>query len=407
MADETQTKPKTKPKTKTKTKPKTLGGVSAVLRKGALFGESTGPSELQMVAPTAGAHSGFVYHGGPVIGCSQVYATFWGDQWLTDPASTVRAGRLAQYLKDLLASNYMNILSQYGCGNGAGGAGLFFRSGFVSGVPAQIDETAIHTTLQNCINAGAIPEPNDTGVKRATPAVMIFLADNIAVNSANLGAVMCEQSGDSAFGYHYFFQTVAGNHMYYSVIPGLTDACLRNSCQSDQTCSLHLAETQEQRQTQVASHEYSEMVTDPELSGWYEAGAENGDICNGESATITVGANTWTVQRMYSKFDDINSNGASYCVVAPAAPIPELSGGPAAGLTAAAQLQLMQPGTFDRLLPLPTFHHDAAKNTTEVQAEDQQRYVRQMFFPLASNIVGDLSGFLDQIAATARAGIKE
>jgi hypothetical protein len=67
----------------------------------------------------------------------------------------------------------------------------------------------------------------------------------------------------------------------------------------------------------------------------------------------------------------------------------------------------MQPGTFDRLLPLPTFHHDAAKNTTEVQAEDQQRYVRQMFFPLASNVVGDLSGFLDQIAATARAGIKE
>ena len=177
----------------------------------------------------------------------------------------------------------MNILSQYGSGNGAGGAGLFFRSGFVSGVPAQIDETTIHATLQNCINTGAIPEPSDAGVKRATPAVMIFLADNIAVNSANLGAVMCEQTGDSAFGYHYFFQTAAGNHMYYSVIPGLTDACLQNSCPSDQTCSLHLAETQEQRQTQVASHEYSEMVHNPELSAWYEPGAENGDICNGES----------------------------------------------------------------------------------------------------------------------------
>ena len=96
----------------------------------------------------------------------------------------------------------------------------------MGGVPAQIDETAIHTTLQNLINSGAIPEPNDTGVKRATPAVMIFLADNIAVDSANLGAVMCEPSGDSAFGYHYFFVTTAGHHMYYSVIPGLTDACL-------------------------------------------------------------------------------------------------------------------------------------------------------------------------------------
>ena len=391
----------------TQTESKTFGGVSAVVRHGALHGESTGPSDLQAVSPTAGAHSGFVYHGGPVIGCSQVYATFWGDQWLTDPASTVRAGRLAQYMKDLLASQYMNILSQYGCGNGAGGAGLFFRSGFVSGVPAQIDETTIHSTLQNCINSGALPEPNNSGVKRSTPAVMIFLADNIAVNSANLGAVMCEPSGDSAFGYHYFFVTAAGNNMYYAVIPGLTNACLTNSCASDLTCSLHLAETQEQRQTQVASHEYSEMVSDPELSAWYEPGAENGDICNGESATITVGANTWTVQRMYSKYDDINSNGASYCVVTPPTPIPELAGGPASGLTAATQLQLMPPGSFDRLLPLPTFHHDAAKNTTEVQAEDQQRYMRQMFFPLDQSVVGDIGGFLNQVAATIRAGLKE
>ena len=391
----------------TQTKSKMFGGVSAVVRHGALFGESTGPSDLQMVAPTAGAHSGFVYHGGPVIGCAQVYATFWGDQWLTDPASTVRAGRLAQYMKDLLASQYMNILSQYGCGNGAGGAGLFFRSGFVGGVPAQIDETAIHTTLQNLINSGTIPEPNDTAVKRSTPAVMIFLADNIAVDSVNLGAVMCEPSGDSAFGYHYFFVTTAGHHMYYAVIPGLTDACLQNSCPSDQTCSLHLAETQEQRQTQVASHEFSEMVTDPELSAWYEPGNEIGDICNGESATITVGANTWTVQREYSKFDDINSNGASYCVVAPAEPDPGTRWRPGrrpdgrspAAADAARQLR--------PTLATATFRHDAAKNTTEVQAEDQQRYVRQMFFPLDQSVVGDLGGFLDQIAGTVRAGLRE
>jgi hypothetical protein len=149
------------------------------------------------------------------------------------------------------------------------------------------------------------------------------------------------------------------------------------------------------------------MVSDPELSAWYEPGAENGDICNGESATITVGANTWTVQRMYSKYDDINSNGASYCVVAPAAPIPELAGGPTAGLTAADRLQLMQPSTFDRLLPLPTFQHDAAKKKTTVKTEDQQRYVRQMLFPLDNNVVGDLGGLLDQIAATVRAGLKE
>ncbi len=376
------------------------GGVSATARQGALRGAAEAPSELQIMTPTAGLHTNFTYHGGPVVGCAQVYATFWGDQWLTDPGSTQRAGRLAQYMKDLLASNYMNILSQYGCGNGAGGAGIFVRSGFVTGVPSDLDETSIHTTLQNCINGGAIPEPNDNGIKRATPVVMIFLADNLTVDSANLGAVMCEPQGDTAFGYHYFFQTAGGNHLYYAVIPGLTDACLQRSCSSDASCSLHLSETQEQRQTQVASHEYAELVSDPELSAWYEPGAENGDICNGESATITVGTNTWTVQRMFSRYDDIQTNGASSCIVDPANPIPELAGGPVAGLTPAAQMALLPPGTFDRLLPLPPFRHAADKKTTTVDRSDAQRYVRQMFHPLTHQaVLGDASSLIADITA--------
>jgi hypothetical protein len=374
--------------------------VSATLRQGALEGAQEGPAELQMAAPTAGVHTNFTYHGGPVINCAQVYTTFWGDQWLSDPASTQRAGRLAQFMKDFLASKYMNILSQYGCGNGAGGAGIFVRSGFVTGMPTDLDEITIHSTIQGLINANVIPEPNDTGTKRATVALMIFLADSLTVNSANLGAVMCEPAGDTAFGYHYFFQTAAGNHAYYSVIPGLTDACLQRSCSNDASCSLHLSETQEQRQTQVASHEFSEMVSDPELSAWYEPGAENGDICNGEAGVITVGPNTWTVQRMYSKFDDIQTNGASFCVLEPNNPIPELAGGPASGLSAAAQLKLLPPGTFDRLLPLPPFRYAADTDVAHVEAADAQRYVRQLFFPLThTDVLGDASALITGLTA--------
>ena len=109
-----------------------------------------------MAAPTAGVHSNFTYHGGPVINCAQVYATFWGDQWLSDPSSTQRAGRLAQFIKDFLASKYMNVLSQYGCGNGAGGAGIFVRSGFVTGVPTDLDETSIHSTISSGISASHV-----------------------------------------------------------------------------------------------------------------------------------------------------------------------------------------------------------------------------------------------------------
>jgi hypothetical protein len=382
---------------------RTYGGVAANLRQKALQGatvaEGMEGTDLAAAQPVAAGHPNFTYHGGPVISCSTVFASFWGDQWLSDPATTQRAGRLAQFLKDLLASKYMNILSQYGAGNGAGAAGIFVRSGFISSVPNNLDETSIHTTIQNCINAGVVPEPGNP----SNMAFMIFLADDIAVNSANLGAVMCEPNGDTAFGYHFFSTTTAGNPFYYSVVPGLTDTCLKRSCPSDASCSLHLTETQEQRQTQVTSHEYAEMVTDPQLTAWFEPGAENGDICNGESATITVGPNTWTVQRMYSKFDDINSNGAVQCVVEPANPIPKLAGGPASRLDLATQLKLMAPDSLTRLLPLPNFHFDAKTQAHRLDDKDVTAYVQRLFSPLKpAHVVGNLSELLTAAAAVVK-----
>jgi hypothetical protein len=382
---------------------RTYGGVAANLRQKALQGATVAAgmenTDLAAAQPVSAGHPNFTYHGGPVISCSTVYASFWGDQWLSDPAATQRAGRLAQFLKDLLASKYMNILSQYRAGNGAGAAGIFVRSGFISSVPNDLDENSIHSTIQNCINAGVVPEPGNP----SNMAFMIFLADDIAVNSANLGAVMCEPNGDTAFGYHFFYTTTAGNPFYYSVVPGLTDACLKRSCPSDASCSLHLTERQEQRQTQVTSHEYAEMVTDPELTAWFEPGAENGDICNGESATLTVGPNTWTVQRMYSKFDDINSNGAVQCVVEPANPIPKLAGGPASRLHLATQLKLMAPDSLTRLLPLPSFHFDAKTQAHRMDDKDVTAYVQRLFAPLKpAHVVGNLSELLTAAAAVVK-----
>jgi hypothetical protein len=141
--------------------------------------------------------------------------------------------------------------------------------------------------------------------------------------------VLCEPTNDNAFGYHNFFTTTAGHKFYYAVIPALTDLCLQESCGQDTGCSLHLAQTQEQRQTQVASHEFAEMTTDPELNAWLDPQAgENGDICNGESSVITVGADSWTVQRTYSKADDMATGGQSYCLATAPAPIPPLKPGP-------------------------------------------------------------------------------
>lgn len=294
-----------------------VGGVSAVLPEP----PSTDTGDLQARAPVAASDPGFGYQGGPIIANPQVHASFWGATW-SDANHSTRRGNLIQFIQDFLASDYMNILSQYGVGNGAGKAGTWAGATDLPTAAGQMSDTDIHTAIQSMIDAGTLPEPSSP----SNMALMVFLDETVEINDPNMGIVMCEPQHDTAFGYHFFFTTKAGNKFYYSIVPGLDDNCLRASCPQDNACSLHLSETQEQRQTQVASHEFSEMVTDPEITAWRDpqSGAENGDNCNGQSGTITVDGRTWTVQLMYSKTDD--QNGQPACILAPPNPIPPLGG---------------------------------------------------------------------------------
>lgn len=185
--------------------------------------------------------------------------------------------------------------------------------------------------------------------------------------------------------------------MYYAIIPGLTDACLKQSCKSDTGCSLHLAETQEQRQTQVTSHEFGEMVTDPQLNAWWAPGAgEEGDICNGESDSITVGTNTWTVQKSYSKTDDVATNGATFCVTTHATPLPKLAGVMAAR-TAMARVQQLQ--AVAKILPLPSIYYDAQSNKITRKDEEVEAFAEKLLDPFHhADIVPNMPGLLRHFA---------
>jgi hypothetical protein len=287
------------------------------------------------LAPTqAGqaAFPGFIYNGGTVITSPLVYASFWGALW-SDAVHQAAAQRLNQFIQDLMNSNFMNVLSQYGVGSGTGSGG-FGAASFVANVANQLADADIQATIQANINSGAIPEPP---ANNSSQVLVIYLDENTEVNDSNLGVVMCEPSGDTAFGYHSNFTTAAGNPFYYCVIPALDDACIQNSCGGNTGCSLQLSQTQEQRRTQVTSHEFAEAVTDPiPPTGWYDQSDPNsgevGDICSGESDTIspTNNSNVWTVQRIYSAFDDQQSGGTNYCLSQVTSPEPRLAGGPAA-----------------------------------------------------------------------------
>jgi hypothetical protein len=271
-----------------------------------------------------GSWPDFLYRGGPVINNPQLYAIFLGD-W-TSTASQNRASRLQQFLKDLLGSSYMNILSQYGCGS----TGTLVNSAFIADSSNALNDSDFQTVLQHAINGGKIPEPTP----KSSIGFLLYLDDNKVVVDEKI----CEAAG--GFGYHSHFSTTAGNPCYYGIIPGLTDSCLTTTCEGDDTgCSLHLAETQEQRQTQVTSHELAEMISNPHVAltlkdkneAWCRpltavnvSPHEAGDICNGQTGSITVGPNTWNVQLMYSKWDDMNSNGVTSCVSGETNPLPSL-----------------------------------------------------------------------------------
>jgi hypothetical protein len=319
------------------------------------------------------AYPNFSYHGGPVISCPQIYASFWGDQWISDPGHLTRAGAITQFLGDLCNSGYMNVLSQYGCGNGAG-SGFFNRASFVDSVPSILNTSGIESIIQSLVDNTVIPQR--WGTTQNHLALFIYLDDLTGFSDVHK---MCVPGADF-FGFHSYFVTTGGTHFYYAVIPCLSDDCLKDTC--GPVCSLQLAETVEQRITQVTSHEFAEMLTNPEGNAWYaeDTAHENGDICNGETDTITVGSNTWTVQRQYSKTDDINSSGRTYCVTELANPLPKLSPGPSDRFRVSSK-RLEELRRLTLLLPLPPITFHRAKQELWIDQSEVMTYVRRLFRP--------------------------
>ncbi|MGI8802983.1 MAG: hypothetical protein ACR2KV_12545 [Solirubrobacteraceae bacterium] len=276
------------------------------------------PAGLAGDAPAGAAQldANFAYRGGWVLNSPDVFLSFWGGSWGDKAHATPRAN-LIQYIQDLVASDYMNILSQYGVGQGAGRAGTYRGASALTTATGDLTGAGVEAGIQSLIDGGVVPEPGNP----SSMALLVFMDESIRINDPGRRLVLCEPAGDTAFGYHSFFTTSAGNRCHYAVIPAVTDTCVRSSCPSG-GCSLQLSQTQEQRRTQVASHEFAEMVTDPQINAWLGTkDKENGDICNGQPGTISVGKRTWTVQRMYSRTNDVNG-GPAACQLAPPRPLP-------------------------------------------------------------------------------------
>jgi hypothetical protein len=190
------------------------------------------------------------YSGGPIVRCSTIYTSFWGPAW-GDPFHTNIANQLNQFHQDYVASQAMNVITQYGISGG-----VYSSASYLNWVPNTLDPTSIQSIIQSCINAGALPEPGDPSTQTVIPILIVYLDENTIING---GGRTVNFPGAADYGYHDKFTTSAGHPFIYAFV-GWFDINFT---------------------TVVASHEYAEMITDPLYNAWTPDGGftEIGDVC--------------------------------------------------------------------------------------------------------------------------------
>jgi hypothetical protein len=315
--------------------------------------------------------------GGPIVKCPLIYNSFWGPLW-SDPAHRALANQINQFTQDLLYSEFMNVLSQYGLLGGAG-SGLFIRASYLPGVPGTLTVSSYEAIIQQCINAGVFPQPANLQTSVSAPVLMIYLDDHTIING---GGRELNFPGAPDIGYHDSFVTSNGQPCPYAFMAYFSNVNMT---------------------TVVASHEFAEMVTDPLYNAWTPDHAfhEIGDYCEGNNATITalfpLNGRTWTVQTIWSDTDNA-------CIAQSPSPLPHLVPGPLAAVGAGLQgvvrgFAQHDPGrSHQRMLPLPAVTFDVAGGTHSMDQKDVHNYVRKMFYPATHNMLfSDLPGFLRTI----------
>ena len=249
------------------------------------------------------------YYGGRVLANPEVVAVLWG----AGVAPEVARG-IGPFYAAAVESSYIDWLSEYDTtlspvGGGKGSGQHLGRGKLVATVslPARggsvVTDAVIQRALSAGLTAGALPKPGPDTV------YMVSLPRGVSVEAD--GGRSCQAGGFCA--YHGSFRR-KGMAIAYGVLPDLGPG---SGCETG--CGS--AKSVFDRQTQVASHELIEAITDPDVGlagsalgkplAWYDAnGGEIGDLCNGQRGTLRAkGGKSFTVQKEWS-------NAAHACIVA-------------------------------------------------------------------------------------------
>jgi len=236
------------------------------------------------------------YHGGAVLPHVEVQGLYYGRDWSTNQTLYNQTGYLEGYLKYVVSSPYVDLLTNAGYGVGRG----TFTPGRIDlSTPNKanyLSDGTIRTELQALISNRSLATPD------ANRLYVVFVEPGVAVRMAD-----GSNSIRDFLGYHGAFagRDASGRSadVRYAVIayPG---GAVRNATIGALSAAQQL--------TEVSSHELAEAVTDPDVNykrlGWYDDRlGEIGDIVNGQFVVL----NGYVVQKEAGKNDQALSPAGS------------------------------------------------------------------------------------------------
>ncbi len=288
--------------------------------------QSASPVNGSTITPgPAGAH--LTYYGGPAVSSINIVVVYYGNGSYLPALST----GLPAFYSAITNGTYMDMLSEYStqgvAGGGTTGNELIQRGGTnafigsyiitpsLANSGTTIDDTQVQAELLAQINASHLPTPTYDASGNADTLYMIYFPPGMTITSG--GTSSCQSGGFCA--YHGTIPLVSSQNILYGVMPDM---------QSPSGCFTGCGNsTVFNNYTSVASHEFSETITDaavgiaPSLApplAWYDNNnndGEIGDICNAIQGT----ADGYTVQAEWSNLQNGCALGpVTFAVSAPA-----------------------------------------------------------------------------------------
>jgi hypothetical protein len=230
------------------------------------------------------------YHGGPLLQHVEVQGVYLGSDWYYNSANYQMTGRLDAYLRYMVNSPYMDMLTNAGYAVYRGSASQGRIPLYNINKAYYLDDSTIQQDLLSLIRAGSL-QRND-----ANRLYVVFVEPGVAVRAGGATSIR------DFLGYHSSAYGFA-----YAVIPYQAGFNAHDTRVSTFDSI-----------TEVVSHELAEAVTDPMTNGrkgWFDDAYGRAHGGEGEIGDIVVGQivrlNGYVVQKEAGKNDQALSPAGS------------------------------------------------------------------------------------------------